>query len=96
MNSDHKRRSVHYSGRVQGVGFRYTVRSIGQRYAVTGYVQNLDDGRVRLEVEGPSDQIDGFLAEIASTMQRYIHDATVVASSATGEFSDFSVHPTTN
>src|SRR5690348_14219213 len=96
MSSDYKRRGVHYSGRVQGVGFRYTVRSISQRYAVTGYVQNLDDGRVRLEVEGPSDQIDAFLAEIASTMQRYIHAAAVVASSATGEFSDFSIRPATN
>src|SRR5690349_7212233 len=36
-----ERREVHYSGRVQGVGFRYTARSIAQLFPVTGYVKNL-------------------------------------------------------
>jgi acylphosphatase len=41
-----QRREVHYSGHVQGVGFRYTTRSIARGYEVTGFVQNLEDGRV--------------------------------------------------
>ena len=47
-----ERRVVHYSGRVQGVGFRYTVRTLATRFAVTGFVRNLADGRVQLVVEG--------------------------------------------
>src|SRR5262249_24196810 len=51
-DSQAQRATVHYSGHVQGVGFRYAARSIAGKYAVTGFVQNLSDGRVRLVVEG--------------------------------------------
>ncbi len=96
MSAGNKRRTVHYAGRVQGVGFRYTAKSLAQRYQVTGYVQNSDDGRVRLEIEGPSEEIDRYLTELSEIMGRYIQDLTVVSSAATGEFSDFSVLSTSN
>jgi acylphosphatase len=84
-----ERRTVHYAGRVQGVGFRYTVRQIAGSYAVTGFVQNLFDGRVRLVAEGELAELDGFLAEIAETMTDYIHRIEPFSSTATGEFDDF-------
>jgi acylphosphatase len=59
-----QRRDIHYSGRVQGVGFRYTVRDVANGFAVTGFVRNLDDGRVHLVAEGEVAEIDAFLAEI--------------------------------
>ncbi|MEC9081303.1 MAG: acylphosphatase, partial [Verrucomicrobiota bacterium] len=43
---------VLYSGRVQGVGFRYTVKSLVPGYDVLGVIRNLTDGRVELIVEG--------------------------------------------
>ncbi|HEY2759855.1 MAG TPA: acylphosphatase [Pirellulales bacterium] len=86
-----QRQTVHYSGRVQGVGFRYTVRAAAGGYNVAGYVQNLDDGRVRVIVEGGNDEIERFLAEIAERMSGYIRDVDVHQSSATGEFSGFSI-----
>ncbi|MBL8829940.1 MAG: acylphosphatase, partial [Planctomycetaceae bacterium] len=46
------RRRVLFHGRVQGVGFRVTTRSIAQRFAVTGWVRNLPDGSVELLAEG--------------------------------------------
>ena len=46
------RRRLIYQGRVQGVGFRYTVASIARRFPVTGYVKNLPDGNVELAVDG--------------------------------------------
>ena len=52
---------VYYAGRVQGVGFRYTVRSLAARFDVTGFVRNLPDGRVHLVVEGDAGEIDAFL-----------------------------------
>ena len=67
-----ERRTVHYTGRVQGVGFRYSVRQIAGSLSVTGYVQNLSDGRVRLVAEGEPAELDGFLAQIAETMTDYI------------------------
>ena len=62
------RKVVFYSGRVQGVGFRYTTASLARRFIVAGYVQNLDDGRVRLEVQGEPDQVQGLLDAIDQAM----------------------------
>jgi len=66
------RKVVFYSGRVQGVGFRYTTANLAKRFEVAGYVQNLDDGRVRLDVQGARDQVDGLLVAVAETMARNI------------------------
>ncbi len=49
-------RQVIYSGRVQGVGFRYTVKRIAGGYEVTGWVRNLPDGRVELQAMSPEDE----------------------------------------
>ena len=51
---------VLYSGRVQGVGFRYTAKQVAAGYAVTGTVRNLADGRVELMAEGARDELEAF------------------------------------
>jgi acylphosphatase len=84
-------RRVLYSGRVQGVGFRYNARRIASRYAVTGFVKNLDDGRVELLAEGPPDQLDGFLAELASSMSDYIRSADMQTLPATATYKSFDI-----
>ena len=43
---------VYYSGRVQGVGFRFTAAGIARSHGVSGFVSNLSDGRVELTLEG--------------------------------------------
>jgi len=58
---------VFYEGRVQGVGFRYTVKRIAKEYEVTGWVRNLEDGRVELLVGGESGEVDGFLDSLAES-----------------------------
>ena len=58
--SSRKRLHVLYSGRVQGVGFRYTAKTVATGFEVTGIVRNLADGRVELIVEGLKDELDGF------------------------------------
>ena len=39
-------RHVFFEGRVQGVGFRWTVKNLARGYDVIGWVKNLPDGRV--------------------------------------------------
>lgn len=65
-----EQREVHYEGRVQGVGFRYRTLEIATSYAVTGFVQNLFDGKVVLVAEGVADELDRFLADIERQMHR--------------------------
>jgi acylphosphatase len=88
-----ERRIVLYSGRVQGVGFRYTTRQVAQQYAVTGWVRNLPDRRVQLVVEGMPAELDRFLAAIADALADYIHDARASIEPATGEFASFEIVP---
>jgi acylphosphatase len=64
---------VCYEGRVQGVGFRYSVRSLATGYEVVGWVKNLIDGRVELEVQGEASEVEDFLAAILdSHLRRHI------------------------
>lgn len=58
--SGRKRLHVFYSGRVQGVGFRYTAKNVATGFEVTGIVRNLPDGRVELVAEGLKDELEGF------------------------------------
>jgi len=64
---------VCYEGHVQGVGFRYSVKSIATGYEVVGWVKNLWDGRVELEVQGEAAEVDAFLTAILdSHLRRHI------------------------
>jgi acylphosphatase len=86
------RRTVHYSGRVQGVGFRYTTQVIAGRFAVAGYVRNLPDGQVELVAEGGRRELDQFLREIRDRFQGHIRDESCDEQAvATGEFGAFEI-----
>jgi acylphosphatase len=94
MNASASRKHVFYSGRVQGVGFRYTVNTIARNYQVTGWVRNLHDGRVELLAEGASQELQAMLADIAAAMGGNIKGADIRDGEATGEFDRFRVTDT--
>lgn len=83
------RRTIHFTGRVQGVGFRYTTQSIAARFAVTGYVRNLPDGRVELVAEGEQVELDRFQKAVEEAMDGCIERAERDELTATGEFAHF-------
>jgi len=58
---------VFYEGHVQGVGFRFTVRHIAKGFDLTGWVRNLADGRVELQVTGDEDEVCAFLDQVAQS-----------------------------
>lgn len=86
-----ERRTVCYSGRVQGVGFRYTTATIAKRFEVTGTVENLPDGRVELIVEGSKSEIEAFCGEIDRAMGSNIVERQVDRRPMTGQFTRFEV-----
>ena len=89
--SANQRCEVFYSGRVQGVGFRWTARHVAESHAITGFVRNLDDGRVQLVAEGEPGELDRFLTALAERMEAHIRQAVVAKSPATGQFASFEI-----
>ena len=85
------RRTSYFSGRVQGVGFRYTTHNIAQQHNVQGYVRNTPDGRVELVMEGPDGELDRVMESIRERMGEYIRDVKTDESPATGEFNHFNI-----
>lgn len=87
-----KRMKVLFAGRVQGVGFRFTVCRLASAFNVTGYVKNLMDGNVEMVAEGIDTELIDLLNEIKySHLGRYITRETVSWSPATGKYSTFGV-----
>ena len=64
---------------------------IARQFDVSGYVQNLDDGRVRLVAEGEADEIERVLSAIEDRMAGYIREVRSETSPASGEFTSFSI-----
>jgi acylphosphatase len=75
------RRRVFFSGRVQGVGFRFTCQSLARGFEVAGFVRNLPDGRVELLAEGEGGELDAFLNSIRLEMSTYIKNVTTESDS---------------
>ena len=81
-----------YSGQVQGVGFRYTVRSVAAGFEVTGSVRNLPDGGVELIAEGAKDELEGFRQAIReSGLEHFIRQEEVTWQEARNEFRGFEI-----
>ena len=86
------RLQVFFSGRVQGVGFRYTVSRLALGFEVTGWVKNLPDGRVEMVVEGDRAEIEAFQMEIPNAgLRRFIRETQSHWSDSTGEFRGFEI-----
>ena len=80
------------SGNVQGVGFRFTAERLARRFSVTGFVRNLEDGRVEVTAEGEEPVLVEFLTAIRkSGMKDYIRDVEAHWSQASRTFRRFSI-----
>jgi acylphosphatase len=87
-----ERVTVYYEGRVQGVGFRYTVRALVNGYEATGMVRNLEDGRVEMVAEGLREELEGLLEAVRqSEMGRFIQQEQADWSEARDEFRSFEI-----
>jgi len=90
---DRAGRMVHYTGQVQGVGFRAVAADIARKFAVAGYVKNLADGRVELVAQGPEDQVEAFLDAVRKRWQNNIANEQVEKVEPTGKHKSFDAIP---
>ena len=86
-----KRATLFVSGRVQGVGFRYRTTEIAQSFVVSGTVENLDDGRVKIVVEGEPDEIQRFVDEIQTSVSGKIKSIDRFDSEPSEDFDGFAI-----
>ena len=91
-NDSMKQIQVLFSGRVQGVGFRYTVCRMAPSFGVRGFVRNLMAGDVEVVAEGSEQELVDFLGEIRdSHLGRYIARERLHWAAATGAYDKFRV-----
>ncbi|MCK5579803.1 MAG: acylphosphatase [Candidatus Omnitrophica bacterium] len=80
-----------YTGRVQGVGFRYTVQRIAVQAGLCGWVRNLSNGGVEILVEGDNEDIERLMQEVDAYFDGYIRDKEVARQPSTEKFKDFQI-----
>jgi acylphosphatase len=83
--------TVFFSGRVQGVGFRYTALQVAKEFDVAGWVQNLADGRVHLEAEGAPHAVKSFITALEERMHGYIRKAERKSATRPPQFTGFEI-----
>ena len=66
-----------FSGRVQGVGFRFTAHRIAGRHQLTGYVRNLRDGTVEMLAQGKAEDIDECIRDIQESLPGYVRKVNI-------------------
>lgn len=86
-------KNVFYSGRVQGVGFRYSTKRIASGFDVTGWVKNLPDGRVEMMAQSfEADELEAFLEDIRqSSLGSHIKAHEVIVVPAQPSLRGFSI-----
>lgn len=83
--------TVFFSGRVQGVGFRYQTLQVAKEFEVSGWVANLPDGRVQLEAEGRMEEVKDFIAAVQERMEGYIRKTEQSAATCAPQYAGFTI-----
>ncbi len=83
--------TAYFTGRVQGVGFRYAALQVAKEFEVSGFVCNLPDGRVHLEAEGASAEVDAFIAAVEERMHGHVRKVERLKAAREPQFSGFSI-----
>jgi acylphosphatase len=87
----HRRITVNFKGRVQGVGFRWRVMRVAKLFPCTGYVKNLTDGSVELVIEGAGSDANRMVDAVNREMQDYWNEQTTDERLGDAHFSTFEI-----
>jgi len=86
-----KQAQVIYKGRVQGVGFRFTVQGFALDFGVSGWAKNLDNGDVEVVAQAEESVLNDFLEKIRDVFFDYIKDEQVDWPQPVGNFNNFQI-----
>jgi len=84
-------KNIVFSGRVQGVGFRFTAQRIALRYELAGFVRNLPAGAVQMLIQGSAGDIDDCLRDISESFTGYIRDTKIEDAAISSEHTGFEI-----
>ncbi|WP_407269915.1 acylphosphatase [Radiobacillus sp. PE A8.2] len=81
------------TGMVQGVGFRFNTQQLATEIGVNGWVRNLNDGSVEIEVEGETEDVEDFIEAVKEGPSKFImvHDLSVTTSEDIKGYTDFEI-----
>ena len=80
-----------FTGRVQGVGFRFTAYNMANRHQLTGFVRNLFDGTVEMLAQGRPEDIDDCIQDIKESLAGYIKEARIEEIPPDPKYTDFRI-----
>ncbi len=84
-------KSIIFTGRVQGVGFRFTARRAAYRRQLTGFVRNLPDGTVEMLAQGPAQDIDDCIQDIKEYFGDYLRETKTQEMPTDPKYKDFRI-----
>lgn len=82
-------RQITYTGRVQGVGFRFTAQRIAMRYELTGYVKNLPTGQVEMLIQGHPEDIEDCIRDLSETFS--VRDTKIEQAPLNARYTSFEI-----
>ena len=80
-----------FSGKVQGVGFRFTAHRMAGRHQLTGYVRNVRDGTVEMLAQGSAEDIDNCIRDIQDCLAGYVRDVEIEEVPPNPAYKDFRI-----
>ena len=83
--------TVYFSGHVQGVGFRFATMQVAREFDVSGFVRNLADGRVQLDIEGKTADVDAFVAAVEDRMHGFLRKTERSSETRPPQYHGFSI-----
>ena len=91
INMESIAKHVTFSGRVQGVGFRFTALNVANRYNLVGFVRNLPDGGVEMLMQGTPDMIDDCIHDLQDSFAGYVSDTDIKEMPVNPSLTDFKI-----
>jgi len=80
-----------FTGRVQGVGFRFTAYHIAHRHQLTGFVRNVPDGTVEMLAQGRPEDIDACIKDLEDAFPGYIRETNIEETTFEPKYTEFRI-----